>query len=406
MALLDDLVLQALSETRVVTNAPTLAPGEPLRVDVIPGGTPLASVVSGLTSPLLADLSLRVTYTLKRGAMDITATTPRAPQPPMPYQVPNGTPMPATLPATELLSVAFLLPPMIRTHPAALPPLLVPPGLPAPLVPPIGLPLDGTLTVSLSLVVDVGGAAPVPKISRDVVIPFTFPVVDLPVIPPALCLLCPETDLTGKYSALLLAPGSGSDVGQALSTVNQIVELLGQLTGLVEKVGVLITPLQKLLTKLSALPSPPQTSNAARVDLDEDFSEYDDLVDTGLDNSMSSYLVIGPTGTKLRLGQDDDDDPSQDITLLDVLELPDTDEGKYLLTQLGPTPMGIAAADVTAAATVLAPLLGGAKLGIGVAACMDLGTSKPHDENFRLYSNGDSMDNDLGRVTWRLAPTI
>lgn len=402
MALLDDLVLQALSETRVVTNAPTLAPGEPLRVDVIPGGTPLASVVSGLTSPLLADLSLRVTYTLKRGATDITATTPRAPQPPTPYQVPNGNP----LPATELLSVAFLLPPMIRTHPAGARPLLVPPGLPAPVAPPMGLPLDGTLTVSLSLVVDVGGAAPVPKISRDVVIPFTFPVVDLPVIPPALCLLCPDTDLTGKYSALLLAPGSGSDVGQALSTVNQIVELLGQLTGLVAEVGVLIAPLQKLLTKLSELPSPPQTSNAARVDLDEDFSEYDDIVDTGLDNCMSSYLVVGPTGTQLRLGHDDDDDPSQDITLLDVLELPGTDEGRYLLTQLGPTPMGIAPADVTAAATVLAPLLGGAKLGIGVAACMDLGTSKPHDESFRLYSNGDSMDNDLGRVTWRLAPTI
>ena len=398
MALLDDLMTQVLAETRVVTNAPVLAPGEPLRVDIVPGGVPLADAVSGLTSPLLADLSLSVTYKLMRGSDDITMTTRRVPQTPDPFHIPNST---TTLPAAELLSVAFMLPPILRTRPAALPALGLPAGLPPP-PPPSGItppppPAEGTLTVTLALVVDVG-SGPQPRLTRDVVIPFFFPQLDLPVIPPALCLMSPDANLEGKYSVLLLAPGSGTDVAQAVTTINQIVVLLGQLGGLVEKIGAVIAPLRHLLDALSALPAP-QTSNAGRVDLDEDFSEYDDIVDTGLDNLMSSYIAVGPSGTVLRLGHDDDDDPLRDVTLIDVLDMPSTPPGRYLLGQLGVT-----VSDAQAAADALTPLLGGAKLGIGAALCLDLDSPKPDDDQFRTYTNGDSMNNDLGRVTWRLAP--
>jgi hypothetical protein len=376
MALVDELLQQVLHQTRVVTNAPNLAAGEPLRVDVVPGGLPLADVVSA-TSPLLADLSLTVSYKLERGSEDITSKTPR-------------TPMPAGADATELLSVAFLIPPLLWPRQASLPPLGVPPlGL---------LPPDGKLTVTLT--VRAGAQSGTPQATRDIAIPFTFPQIDLPVIPPALCLLSPDKNLEGRYSVLLVAPGSGGDAAQAIGTFNQIVVLLGQLAGLVQGVGALVAPLRRVLTALSATPAP-QMSNAALVDLN-DFVEYADLIDTGLDDIMSSYIAVGPTGTVLRLS-DDDYDNHRKVTLIDVLDLPNSADGQFLIGQLGITDN-----DVTQAAASLKDLLGGAtQLGIGVALCLDLGDdSIPGAAVYRTYESGDSMENDLGYVTWSLPPTL
>jgi hypothetical protein len=365
------LAQQVLDQTRVVTNGPLLGPGEALHLDVVPGGAAFVNELTGLlqSSPLTAQLNLTVTYAVSRDGTDITSSTLRTPE------------KPAAGP--DLLSVGFLLPPRLRVvpggRPVLAPPVLVPPSL--------------DCEVVVTLTVTAPGLAPV---SKAVTVPFTTALVDLPAIPPAVCVMCPDNGWSGQNTVLLAAPGSGDEVAEVLGVCNDVIGVLGTLQPVVSLVSLVVAPIQKLLDILDDIPAP-QTSNAAHVDLN-DFEDLDAFIDTGLDDVVTSFLAVGPTGTKFRVADEWDwgwsDSGGRTFELIDVLALNDTTEGQYVRDQLG-----ITQADLTSLVSQLTPLLGGAELGLGVALCHNWDDGSV-PASLRTYDGGDDLNDDIGIVHW------
>ncbi|MGB8649501.1 MAG: hypothetical protein WCD35_02445 [Mycobacteriales bacterium] len=368
---LSELAQQVLNQTRIVTNGPLLGPGEALHLDVVPGGAAFVNELSGLiaTSPLTAELDLTASYQVKRGGMDVTATTLRTPA------------KPATGP--ELLSVAFLLPPRLRTVVAGRTVLAAPP-----LVPPS---LDCEVVVTL--VVSAPGLTPVTK---SISVPFTTAQVDVPAIPPAVCVMCPDAGWSGQNTVLLVAPGTGAEVASAIELCNEVVRILGTLQPVASLIADAVKPVQKVLDVLDDVPAP-QSSNAARVDLN-DFEDLDAWIDTGLDDVMTSFIAVGPTGTRIRFADEWSHgfwaSGGRTFELVDLLELSMTVEGQYVRDQLG-----ISDSDLTALAAQLTPLLGGAQLGLGVALCHNFDDGSV-PAALRTFDGGDSLNDDIGVVQW------
>lgn len=366
------LAQQVLDQTRVVTNGPLLGPGEALHLDVVPGGASFVNELTGLaqSSPLTAQLNLTVSYVVTRDGTDITGSTLRTPEKP-----PSG---------PDLLSVGFLLPPRLRVvpggRPVLAPPVLVPPSL--------------DCEVAVTLTVSAPGLTPSP--TKTVTVPFTTALVDLPAVPPAVCVMCPDSGWTGQNTFVLAAPGSGDQVAEALAVCNDVIGVLGTLQPVVSLVGLVVAPVQKLLDVLDTIPAP-QTSNAAHVDLN-DFEDLDAFIDTGLDDVVTSFIAIGPTGTKFRVADEWDwgwwASGGRTFELLDVLALNDTAEGIYVRDQLG-----ISQADLTSLVSQLTPLLGGPELGIGVALCHNWDDSSV-PASLRTFDDGDDLNDDIGIVRW------
>lgn len=365
------LAQQVLDQTRVVTNGPLLGPGEALHIDVVPGGAPFVNELSGLiaTSPLTAQLDLTVSYTVKRGGTDVTGSTLRTPA------------KPAT--GADLLSVSFLLPPRLRVVTAGQPVLAAPP-----LVPPS---LDCEVVVTLTVT-----AAGIPPVSKAVSVPFTTALVELPAVPPAVCVLSPDPGWTGQNTVLLAAPGSGKDVAEVLALCNEVVRILGTLQPVASLIALAVKPVQKLLDVLDDIPAP-QSSNASHVDLN-DFEDLDAFIDTGLDDEMTSFIAVGPTGTRLRVADEWGvgwwASGGRTFEFVDVLALNDTAEGQYMRDQLG-----IPASDLTALVAQLTPLLGSPQLGLGLALCHNWDDSSV-PAPLRTFDGGDDLDDDIGVVQW------
>jgi hypothetical protein len=365
------LAQQVLDQTRVVTNGPLLGPGEALHLDVVPGGAPFVNELTGLlqSSPLTAQLNLTVSYAVSREGTDVTGSTLRTPE------------KPATGP--DLLSVGFLLPPRLRVvpggRPVLAPPVLVPPSL--------------DCEVAVTLTVSAPGLSPV---SKTVTVPFTTALVDLPAIPPAVCVMCPDSGWSGQNTVVLAAPGSGDEVAEALAVCNDVIGILGTLQPVVSLVGLVIAPVQKLLDVLDDIPAP-QTSNAGQVDLNN-FEDIDAFIDTGLDDVVTSFIAVGPSGTKLRVSDEWDwgwwASGGRTFELLDVLSLNDTTEGQYIRDQLG-----ISQADLASLVAQLTPLLGGPQLGLGVALCHNWDDSSV-PASLRTFDDGDDLNDDIGFVSW------
>lgn len=365
------LAQQVLDQTRVITNGPLLGPGEALHLDVVPGGAPFVNELSGLiaTSPLTAQLNLAVTYVVQREGADVTGSTLRTPA------------KPATEP--DLLSVSFLLSPRLRVVTAGQPVLATPP-----LVPPS---LDCEVIVTLTVT-----AAGIPPTSKTISVPFTTPQVELPTAPPAVCVMCPEAGWTGQNTVLLAAPGSGDEVAEVLGLCNEVVRILGTLQPVASLIALAASPVQKLLDVVAGVPAP-QSSNASRVDLN-DFEDLDAWIDTGLDDVMTSFVAVGPTGTRLRVADEWGigwwASGGRTFELIDLLALNDTTEGQYVRDQLG-----IPASDLTALAGQLTPLLGSPRLGLGVSLCHNWADSSV-PVSLRTFDGGDDLDDDVGVVQW------
>jgi len=370
--LIDDLVQQMLDQTRVVTNGPLLGPREPLRVDVIPGGSSggvpvddALSLVLGSTNRLDA-LRLKVSYALSR----------------------NGTPMGSgdfqlvpTKPAgadSELLSVAFLLAPKIKIVKSdkLLPDLDL--GLPT---------LDCKLTVTLTVTTSV--TSPPQEVTRTIEVPFTQTQVEVPLpIPPAICVCCEHNGFTGGESMVLLPPGSPPSVGEVVAQYNAVLDALAALQSLVSLLSLVLKPLELVVDTLGALPNPYlATSNKV---VFEDFgNDFDDL--------MSSFVMVGPTGCGIRFS-DDWWDQNKTFRTIDILKLPGTSAGDYILGRLG-----ISVPDVQSLASQWTALTGEAELGIGVFLVHDLGDSSvPSD--LRHYDDDPSVEiqDDIGEAIWLL----
>jgi hypothetical protein len=368
---LSALAQQVLNQTRVVTNGPLLGPGEALHVDVVPGGAEFVNELTGLlqASPLTAELDLTASYQVNRGGVDVTGGTLRTPAKPTA--------------GPDVLSVGFLLPPRLRTVVAGrtvLPaPALVPPSL--------------DCEVVVTLTVTAPGLAPV---SKTLSVPFTTPLVDVPAVPPALCVMCPGANWSGQNTVLLVAPGSGDEAAAVIELCNEVVRILGTLQPVVSLVALAVTPVQKLLDVLDGIPAP-QTSNAARVDLN-DFEDLDAFIDTGLDDVMTSFIAVGPTGTRIRFSDEWSSgwwaSGGRTFELIDLLELSSTTEGQYIRDQLG-----ITDGDLTALVAQLTPLLGGTQLGLGVALCHSFDDSSV-PAALRTFDGGDGLNDDIGIVQW------
>jgi hypothetical protein len=370
------LAQQVLDQTRVVTNGPLLAPGEALRLDVVHGGAAFVNELSGLivSSPLTAQLDLTVDYQVWRGSVDVTdaTTTTRTPE------------KPAT--GAEVLSVAFLLAPNLRMVIAGSKALATPPVVP----PNLDCKVIVTLTVKAPGLAD---------LTKTITVPFTMAQVEVPAIPPALCVMCPDSGWSGINTVLLVAPGSGQEVGSAIELFNEIVRILDTLHPLVAVISFAIKPVQKVLDVLGDVPAP-QSSNAARVVLN-DFEDVDAWIDQGLDDEMTSFIAVGPSGTKIRFadewGSGFFTQKGRTFELIDLFALNDTPDGRYVRDQLGIPDIG-----VTALFDQLRPLLGSATtLGLGVALCHDF-TDSMVPTALRTFDNGDDLDDDIGVVQWFL----
>ena len=374
--LIDDLVEQMLDQTRVVTNGPLLGPREPLRVDVIPGGgsggvpvNDALSLILGSTNQLDA-LQLTVTYELSR----------------------NGTPLGSgdflTVPTkpmgadSDLLSAAFLLAPKIKLVKAnkLIPDIDV--GLPT---------LDCLLKVNLTVKTTVTN--PPQTLTRTIEVPFTQTEIEVPLpIPPAICVCCEHAHFTGGESMVLLPPGSPPSVGEVVSQYNSVLDALAALQSLISLLSLVVKPLKLVVDTLSALPNP-YVATTNKVVFEDFGNDFDDL--------MSSFILIGPTGCGIRFS---DDWWDQNITYhtIDILQLPGTPPGDYILGQLG-----IASADLQQLAQQIATMTGQAladvELGIGVFLVHDLGSNSVPEE-LRVYQDdpGVEIQDDIGEAMWLL----
>ena len=374
--LIDDLVVQMLDQTRVVTNAPLLGPNEPLRVDVLPGGSggglpvdDALSLLVGATNKLDA-LQIKVAYELSRNGTVLGAGDM--------VRVPAN-PTSAT---DDFLSVAFLLAPKIKLVRSAslLPDVQV--GLPT---------LDCLLKVTLTVTTSV--TSPPQTQSRTIEVPFTQTAVEVPLpMLPAICVCCEHANFTGGESMILLPPGSPPSVGEVVAQYNAVMDAVEALQSVASFLSLVLKPLQKVLDTVSGLPNPyiATTNKVVFEDFDNDF---DDL--------MSSFILVGPTGCGVRFS-DDWWDQNKTFRAIDVLRLPDTAAGQYVLGILG-----IPAADVAALAGQLATLTGlpaaDVELGIGVFLVHDLGAgSVPSDLRHYDDDPGVEIQDDIGEAIWLL----
>lgn len=368
---LEALAQQALDQTRVVTNGPLLGPGEALHLDVVPGGAPFVNELSGLiaASPLTAQLNLAVSYVVKRAGTEVTGSTLRTPAKPV-----TG---------ADLLSVSFLLPPRLRVVTAGQLVLATPP-----LVPPS---LDCEVLVTLTV-----SAAGITPVSKTISVPFTTAQVELPAVPPAVCVMCPHSGWSGQNTLLLAAPGSGDHVAEVIGLCNEVVRILGTLQPVASLIALAVSPVQKVLDVLADVPAP-QSSNASHVDLN-DFEDLDAWIDTGLDDVMTSFVAVGPTGTKFRVADEWGSgwwaSGGRTFEFLDLLALNDTTEGQYVRDQLG-----ISSSDLTTLIGQLTPLLGSPRLGLGVALCHNWDDSSV-PASLRTFDGGDDLNDDIGIVQW------
>jgi hypothetical protein len=373
----------------VVTNAPILGRHEPLRVDVIPGGAgggqmtnDALSLLLGTTNAMEA-LRLTVSYELLRNGAPIAAgdfirlPTPQDPQ---------------NMTLAELLSLAFLLKPKVKLVPGSGDPLDLDLELPT---------LDHELLVKLT----VQGTATVGvKLERTIRVPFTVPTVEIPLpFPAAVCVCSAHANLdassSGQKFLIMLPPGSPSSVPQIVQTYNQLLDTVNALQTVLSIVSPIIAPLQKVVDTLSAIPTPYVTTDAWV----KDFDDYDDF-----DDEMSSFLLVGPTGWGVQFSDTanmgDWDDVGnyglKSYKAIDLLKLPDSPEGQYVMGKLG-----IAGGDISTLKNKVAELsgvpVGSVELGIGVMYVHNLADGSV-PSGLRHYDTlpGDTVQDDTESARW------
>jgi hypothetical protein len=382
--LIDDLADQLLEQTRVVTNGPVLGPQEPLRVDVVPGGAagdlPLNDVLSLVSGTALDVLHIKVSYEVLRNGMPVAAADMLTVPTPDAVQSPKG-----------LLSAAFLLMPKIKLVKAS---QLLPSGLPLTL--PV---LDHKLVVTLEVTSHSGQLQKLHQ--RLVEVPFTVATVEVPLpVPPAICICAQDANFKGSKFLVMLPPGSPETVSQIVSSYNSVLDAITALDAVLHLAALVVKPLQKVVDVLANIPLPYVTTDA-RV---QDFDDYNDF-----DDEMSSFLMVGPTGFGVTFNDTAnpgawDDFFTNEIkayTMIDILQLPSTAHGQYVLGQLG---MNVA--DVNTLAQTVADLTGttaaNAELGIGVFLVHDLSGPSGMPADLCTYDNDttENINDDIESALW------
>lgn len=359
---INELAEQLVKQTRVVSNAPFLAPNEPLRVEVIPGalgGSPnlgLSSGTNGLPGggATLAEqvvaLAVVVSYEVQRdeGVEDISGNWVsqwqtlaeddfvRLPTTHDNAPASDTTNLPGKHDFQRLLSAAFVFFPKIRFTRGELPTDL-PEGIPnldqlggsdqA------GLPrFDHRLLVTIT----------VKDFSYTVNVPFTVPTLRIALpVPPGLCICANGENLTGDHHNLLIAPGSPPQVLQLVQTINQVMDVLRLLKGLVKLVSLLLKPLQIVVDKLNSLPDCWVYTSSVIKDFSDDGGTFG--IGEGFDNKLRSFLILAPTGWGIEFNDtaniDDFDDTSDHFfktyRTIDLLQLPVHVHGPLVLKRLG-----------------------------------------------------------------------
>lgn len=293
---IDQVAQQMLDLTRVVSNAPGVGPGEPLRVDVIPG-VPVFGVAEMLLNSL-GVLRLEVHYQVFRDDKEIKEGFVKTP-----FAAPGS---------AELLSSAFTFTPRLRfvSHPQ-----------PQPV-----LPSAAKHKLKVTLTIHFGDAS----LSRAIDIPFAVPTIDIPLVP-AVCVCSKFKELSTVVPAdgedgdepqflVLVAPGGPSTVGEIVTAYNRLISTLMTLQGVLDVASIALAPLKLLVQTLTSLPKPFLSTDAWVLDFD-DFGDFDD--------EMSSFLVVAPTGTALQFSDEANPaswDVSSDVgiktyTPIDLLQL-------------------------------------------------------------------------------------
>jgi hypothetical protein len=248
------------------------------------------------------------------------------------------------------------------------------------------------------------------SLAKTIAVPFTVPAIDLPVVPPPVCALNKDADWQGHTPVVLVPTLAGDTTAPVIEALNGVARVLAALEGLVELARLAVAPLALVSRVLASMPKA-QVSNGTYVELTE-FEDYDSSwpvgIDFGLDDEMSSFIAIGPTGTRLRFSDEYGGGVvgagSRQVRLLDLLALNDTVEGVHIRKTLG-----ISEEQLGALASALSPLLEGGRLGIGVTLCQDLSDADV-PETLRTFvkpgsttgETGATMNNDIGRVEWLL----
>lgn len=368
--LIDDLAQQVLDQTRVVTNGPVLGPREPLRIDVIPGGgsgdLPVNDVLSlalSATNPLDV-LNLKVSYAITRGGTALGSGDV--------LRVPTN---PSNNPADDLLSVAFLLAPRVK---------LVKSGSLLPSLD-LGLPqLDCELAVTLSVTTSTTNP-PVTR-SKTIKVPFTQAQVEVPLpIPPAICVCCEHAGFTGGNSMVLLPPGGPESVGEVVSQYNAVLDAISSLESLLSLLSLVLKPLQLVVDTLSSLPNP-YVATTTKVVFEDYGNDFDD--------EMTSFVMVAPTGYGIRFSDDWWDD-NKTYTTIDLLQLPNSAHGQYILGVLQ-----IPLADMQSLATQFQGLTGQAELGIGVFLVHNLDDSSIALDLRKYDDDDDLINDDIGEALW------
>jgi hypothetical protein len=382
--LIDDLADQLLEQTRVVTNGPVLEPHEALHVDVVPGGAggdlPVNDVLSlalGATNALDV-LHVSVSYEVQKDGVTVAAADMATVPTPDPVQSPKG-----------LLSAAFLLKPKVKLIKANK------------LVPDLDLELpklDYKLIVTLE-VSDAGGR--LQKTHKRVVeVPFTTATIKVPLpIPPAVCICAQDAGFKGSKFLVMVPPGAPESVAEIVSTYNTVLDAINALDVVLKLAALVVKPLKLVTETLAKIPTPYVTTSA-RV---QDFDDYDDF-----DDELSSFILVGPTGYGVTFNDtadpgDWDDWFTNEIKsyrTIDILQLPNSPHGQYVMGQLGldPTQLGTLAQTV---ADLTGVPLAGVELGIGVFLVHDLTSgSVPHD--LRTYDNdtNEDINDDIESAMW------
>ncbi len=379
--LIDDLVQQMLDQTRVVTNGPVLAPREPLRVDVIPGGggggvpvNDALSLVIGATNGLDA-LRLKVSYEVSRNGIPLGSGDF--------LSVPTK-PVGAN---SDPLSVAFLLAPKVKLVKAKS------------LIPDIdvALPtLDCLLKVTITVEQSIGSATP--PLTRTIKVPFTQTTIEVPLpIPPAICVCCEHNNFTGGESMILLPPGSPPSVGEVVAQYNSVLDAVKALESLISLLSLVLKPLELVVKTLEALPNP-YVATTNKVVFEDFGNDFDDL--------MTSFILVGPTGCGIRFSDDWWDD-NKTYKTIDILKLLGTTvaettvPGDYIMGRLGIMPADLLQLKQQVA-TMTGQALADVELGIGVFLVHDLGDGSVPLELRKYDDDEDTIQDDIGEAIWLL----
>lgn len=399
---MEELATQVLAQTRVVTNGPVLGQNEPLRVDVIPGGTDLTQVgittisgVVGSATSTLSDVSpVQVAVAYKVLSKDqsgnwvpLTTGVQVIPTPSKAKRVEpdaSGAPQSTDLAgiSDQMLSFALLLAPKLKFggRKSDVP-------LPAVMLPELDRKLVVTVTVTTRLLNNV-------SLTRDVEVPFTVPTLQVPLRVPALCLCANDKDFSGSKLLVLAAPGSPQSVAELVATYNNVIELLEALKSLVSLLSVVIAPIKKLADLLAKVP-------LAEVAVDREVPDWDKYND--FDDEMRSFFLLAPTGYGIRFSDtanpgdwdDTGDNSYKRYMAVDLLKLPD--EPKTQLRDHIAAHLGVSVSDIKNLRTQLSALTGvnedKLEIGIGVYAVADLGDESLGKEVIN-YDKSSSSDDD------------